>query len=75
MVERRRLQEDVDRQQMHNGRTNDPRLQFEQVNIRLLRHAKHNPRVHSDRQISLLRRSVSRFGFISPVFIDFAAQT
>lgn len=74
MIERRRLQQNVDPQPANNGLAKDSRLQLEQVNIRLLRHAKTNPRVHSDRQITLLRRSINRFGFISPILID-AAKT
>ena len=35
-----------------------------------LRPSPNNPRVHSERQLKLLTRSIQRFGFINPVLID-----
>jgi DNA modification methylase len=44
--------------------------QVEELDIQRLRAAKNNPRVHSDRQIKLIKRSLQRFGFINPILAD-----
>jgi Predicted transcriptional regulators len=70
MVERRRLRQNIDGQQIEKNRPIERRLRVEELHIHLLRPANSNPRVHSDRQISLLKRSISRFGFINPILVD-----
>ena len=53
---------------------NSPRLQIEEVAICDLRPNARNPRVHSDKQITMLARNINTFGFLVPCLIDGRSQ-
>jgi DNA modification methylase len=42
----------------------------EEIDVARLRPRKNNPRVHTARQINLIKRSLERFGFVNPALID-----
>ena len=70
MVKRRRLRQEVRDQPPQTLARCSPKV--EDLDINRLRPTKSNPRVHSDRQISLIKRSIQRFGFNNPILIDSA---
>ena len=70
MVKRRRLRQEVRDQPPQTLARCSPRV--EDLGINRLRPTKSNPRVHSDRQISLIKRSIQRFGFNNPILVDSA---
>jgi DNA modification methylase len=67
MVKRRRPRPEVNDEPPKLARCSP---QIEEFDIQQLRAAKKNPRVHSDRQIKLIKRSLERFGFINPILVD-----
>jgi DNA modification methylase len=69
MLARRRLKQEVG-DQHSNKQLARCRPQVEELDIDQLRPAKTNPRVHSDRQIKLIKRSLKLFGFINPILVD-----
>jgi DNA modification methylase len=70
MIKRHRLRQNIGDQQSGKNHHTERRLRVEELHLHCLRPAKNNPRVHSDRQISLIKRSISRFGFINPILVD-----
>jgi DNA modification methylase len=70
MVERRRSRQEA-RDQPPQARASCG-LRVEPIDINRLRPTKSNPRVHSDRQINLIKRSIQRFGFNNPILVDSA---
>jgi DNA modification methylase len=70
MVKRRRLRQEVQDQPPQTLARCSPKV--EDLGINRLRPTKSNPRVHSDRQISLIKRSIQRFGFNNPILVDSA---
>lgn len=46
------------------------RLNFAYVRIDSLRPTEGNPRVHSDRQLEQIAKSIKQFGFLQPIVID-----
>lgn len=45
-------------------------LRVEQLSLRVLKLDTRNPRLHSDRQIKQIARSIANFGFLVPALID-----
>lgn len=70
MVKRRRLRQEVRDQPPQTLARCNPKV--EDLGINRLRPTKSNPRVHSDRQISLIKRSIQRFGFNNPILVNSA---
>ena len=47
-----------------------PKLQVEYLDIGQLRPSPHNARIHSDRQIRQIERSIEQYGFTNPALVD-----
>src|SRR5580658_6963987 len=50
--------------------TENPQLHLIEVEISALKPDPLNPRVHSERQLRTLAKSIRAFGFVSPILID-----
>jgi hypothetical protein len=50
--------------------TNSPRLQIEEIPLSQLKRKALNPRRHPEKQITMLSRSIDRFGFLIPALVD-----